>query len=110
MSYITQAKFMNLNTQQKATSKQVSNCVSQLNTQAMVALKQQAYMRTNQDGNVDAEYITLVGADVAPIAAAFKEAKEKMDDIIAVMTGTITPEDIITKYNIDVSQVSAELL
>ncbi len=110
MSSISQAKFQNLNDQRKQTAKQVSQCISQLNAQALVALKQQAYIHKNPDSNIDPEFIDVVGAEVVPVATAFAEVQDKLNDLVSVMNGAITVDEMIAKHSIDVSQVSSELL
>jgi cupin superfamily acireductone dioxygenase involved in methionine salvage len=110
MSFISQTKFQNLNEQRKQTSRSISQCISQLNAHASTALKQQAYLRKNPDLNIDPEFITIMGAEVAPIAAAFAEVQYKLNDIVSVMTEEMTVDDMMEKYNIDLSQVSSELL
>jgi len=110
MSSISQTKFQNLNNQRKATAKQVSQCISQLTAHALAALKQQAYIHKNPDSNIDPEFITIVGAEVVPVATAFEVVQDQLNDLVSVMNDPSTVDAVIAKHSIDVDQVSTELL
>jgi hypothetical protein len=110
MSAMSQAKFVKLNEQQKQTSRQIASLLSQLNALSLTACKQQAYIRTNPDGNITQEYIDTIGANIPAIATAFANVQDKLQDILAVKAGTMLVADMITKHSIVVADVSAELL
>jgi uncharacterized membrane protein YqiK len=110
MSSISTLKFIKLNDNRTKTATSVLNHLSQLDNLALTALEQQAYMRINPDANVDAEFIDAVGTDLTETITAFGKVKAKLEDILAVKAGTMTPEAMVAKYSIDLSDVSKRLL
>mgnify|MGYP003133122369 FL=1 len=103
-------KFTNLNSERKSTQRSVATAISNLNAAANSALKQQAYMRVNPDNNGADELISITKPDFDACAAAFNEVAQKLMDMQAVQAGTMTVEDCIEKYNIDLTEYSNELI
>jgi hypothetical protein len=104
-------KFRNFNTERKATTKAVSDAVSKLNKELAVAIKQQAYMRSNPDDNGANELITIVSDEIDAIAISLSNANSKATDLLAVKAGTMTVEQLLAKYTaINLTEYSEELL
>lgn len=107
---IAQEKFSKLNDLRKTTHKQVSNTVSQLNSYALDAMKQQAYMRKNPDANGADQLIPVVTPDFAAAAAAFNDVAEKLQDMQLVAAEAMTADELVAKYSIDLAAYSNELI
>ena len=103
-------KFTNLNSERKSTQRSVATAISNLNAAADSALKQQAYMRVNPDNNGANELIPICQGDFDSCSAAFNEVAAKLMDMQAVQAGTMTVEDCIAKYGIDLTEYSNELI
>lgn len=107
---VKQTKFNTLNEFRKATSKGVSRAISELNGHASAAIKQSAYMHTNPDDNGSDELVPIIQAEFDLLVTAFAEAQSKLSDLIAVRSGTMTSDALITKYNVNLAEFSNELL
>ena len=108
---ISSEKFSAFNIERKASLSSISKTVSNLNKEMSLALKQQAYMRSNPDNNGADELIQIVASDIDLIAAALQEVNEKAADLLAVKAGTMTVNQLLVKYPaINLNSYSAELL
>ncbi|AJP43414.1 hypothetical protein EP12_06665 [Alteromonas australica] len=103
-------KFTNLNSERKRTQRNVATAISNLNAAADSALKQQAYMRVNPDNNGADELIVITKPDFDACASAFNEVAAKLIDMQAVQAGTMTIDECIAKYGIDLTEYSKELI
>jgi hypothetical protein len=87
-----------------------ANAMSQLESLLLQALSQQAYFHKDPDGiftNSDDQAIITKGAsDLIP---SWNVNLERVNDIIAVIQGTKTTDEIITKYSIDLNEYRKEL-
>lgn len=97
-------------TNQKATSANVARSISALNNDLAAALAHQAYARKNPDANIDAELLGIMGFGVDALLAQYAEVDEKRVDLLSVKAGTMTVDELITKYNIDLTAYSNGLL
>ena len=108
---IQSVKFTNFNTERKALTKSISGSVSALNAGITTAIKQQAYMHKNPDGNGADELISVVSDDIDLIEVALAEVNEKAADLLAVRAGTMTVDESLAKYTaINLEEYSNELL
>ena len=104
-------KFSAFNIERKSSLSSISKTVSALNKEMSLALKQQAYMRSNPDNNGADELIPVVAGDIDLIAIALNEVNEKAADLLAVKAGTMTVDELLVKYPaINLIEYSAELL
>ena len=103
-------KFQKWNENRKQTQRSIASTISNLNAQALDALKQQAYIRVNPDLNISPTFAATVLTDITPVIASFLEAREKLNDLMLVSNGTMTVEDMIAKHSIDINQVSSDLI
>ena len=108
---ISSEKFKTFNTERKSSLSSISKTVSTLNKEMSLALKQQAYMRSNPDNNGADELIPVVADDIDLIAAALNEVNEKAADLLAVKAGAMTVDQLLAKYTaINLIEYSTELL
>lgn len=110
MDSVQQIKLTQFNANQKATAKQVTNNISQLNNHMSAAIEHQAYARKNTDLVVDDTLLTLMGAGVDELLTQFAEVAAKRDDLLAVKNGAMTVDALIAKYNIDLASYSSKLV
>lgn len=96
---ISALKLANYNEQRKQTARQISTAISQLNAQADIALKQQAYMRSNPDANGADELIAVVAPEFNTLSEAFNQVAAKLQDMQAVNAGTMAVDELIAKYS-----------
>lgn len=95
---------------QKNTSSSIARSVSSLNNDLSAALEHQAYARSNPDGIIDAELLTIIGYGVDELLAQYAVVDEKRLDLLNVKSGAMTVEDLIAKYNIDLTAYSNGLI
>jgi len=107
---INQEKFSNLNKLRKDTHKRISNLISQLNASTTSAMKQQAYMHKNPDSNGAPDLIPVVTPDFLAAAEAFNEVVAKLMDMQSVQASSMTVDEFIAKYSINLEEFSAELI
>ena len=108
---IQSEKFRTFNVERKASLKSISGSVSSTNKDLLVAIKQQAYMRSNPDSNGVDELIPIVASEIDSIALALAEVNEKAGDLLAVKSGSMTVTQLLAKYPaINLEEYSAELL
>ena len=107
---ISQLKLANLNEQRKQTQTQVSNAISQLNAQIDIAMKQQAYMHKNPDNNGADELLIASTDNFLATAASFNEVALKVSDMQKVQDGSILIDDHLTKWSLDITEISNELI
>lgn len=107
---LSQLKLSNLNEQRKQTQTQVSNAVSTLNAQTDIAMRQQAYMHKNPDSNGADELLVASTENFLATAAAFNEVASKLSDMQALQSGQMSIDDYLSKYSLDVADISNELI
>ena len=110
MDSTQQHKLTQYMTNQKATSSSVARSISSLNNDLAAALRHQAYARKNPDTNVDAGLLAIIGLGVDRLLAQYSEVDEKRIDLLAVKSGTMTVDELIAKYSIDLSAYSNALI
>lgn len=110
MSEINTLKLQNLNSERKKTQRSVSNAISQLNTAADTAMRQQAYMKKNPDNNGADQLIAVVHPDFLAAASAFNLVAQKLQDMQLVSSGDLSVDDFMAKYNIDLTEFSNGLI
>ena len=110
MNSTQQLKLTQYNTNQKATASTIGRSISSLNNDLASALGHQAYARKNPDGVIDAELLAIINIGVDQLLAQYDEVDQKRLDLIAVKDGTMTVDELIAKYNIDLVKYSNDLL
>ena len=103
-------RFDNYNKQRTQTNNSCANAMSQLETLLLKAITQQAYFRKDPDAiftNDDDK--AIISAGVASLIPSWNKNLERVNDILAVVSGTKTEDEIIAKYNINLSEYRKEL-
>ena len=95
---------------QKATSDTVARSISSLNNDLSAALEHQAYIRKNPDNNADAGLLAVISVGVDSLLAQYAEVDVKRLDLLAVKNGTMTVDELIAKYSIDLNAYSNALI
>ena len=104
-------KFSAFNKERKSSLSAISSDVSKLNKNMMLALKQQAYMRSNPDNNGASDLIPKVASQIDSIAAELAEVNKRASHLLAVKAGTMTIDQILAEYPaINLTEYSDELL
>ena len=104
-------KFSAFNKERKTSLATIGSSVSIINKELSKVLKQQAYMHKNPDNNGANDLIPLVSDKIDVIAQAFAEINAQVVDFMAVKTGTMTIDELLTKYPvINLEEYSKELL
>ena len=107
---VAQLKLQNFNNQRKQNQAAVGASLSRLHEQAMLALKQQAYMHSNPDDNGANELISVVKPEFIALATEFNVIAGLLEDSQAVSAGTMTAAELISKYSLDMTEFSNGLL
>jgi len=109
---LNNVKINNFNQHRKETQRQVSNSLSQLNSQADTAIKQQAYMHLNPDANGANDLIAVVNPEFFALAAQFNTIAEKLVDMqkVADPLDAMTAADMVTKYSLNLASYSESLI
>lgn len=108
---ISSEKFKTFNTERKSSLSSISKTVGTLNKGMSLALKQQAYMRSNPDNNGADELIPVVSDEIDLIAIKLAEVNAKAADLLSVKSGAMTVDELLAKYPaINLTEYSAELL
>ena len=110
MNSLQQIKLTQYMTNQKATSASVARAIASLNNDLASAIEHQAYARKNPDGTVDPELLALMGAGVDALMSQFATVAEKQGDLLAVKEGTMSVDELIAKYGIDLTEYSNGLI
>lgn len=110
MSDLNTLKLSNLNELRKQTEREVSRAISQLNAATGSAMRQQAYMHKNPDTNGADQLIPVATPNFNASAAEFNAIAEKLTDMQKVQAGTLTVDDFIAKYSIDLTEFSNGLI
>ena len=110
MNSLQQIKLTQYMINQKNTVSSVSRSIASLNNDLAAAIQHQAYARKNPDLTIDAELLELMGTGVDALLAQFSEVAAKKDDLLAVRNESMTVDDLITKYNIDLTNYSNSLI
>jgi len=95
---------------QKATNSSVARSISSMNNDLSAAIEHQAYMHKNPDGNIDDGLVAVIGYGAEQLLAQYAEVDEKRLDFLAVKAGTMTVDELIAKYNIDLTKYSNALI
>lgn len=95
---------------QKSTSSSVGRSIASLNNDLSAALEHQAYARKNPDTNVDASLLAAINIGVDQLLSQYAEVDAKRLDLLAVKGGAMTVDELIAKYNIDLTKYSNELI
>ena len=103
-------KLMNFNANQKATVQVIARAVSQLNAAMSQAIEHQAYARKNPDTVIDDELLAGMGSLVDDLMSKMAEVEAKRVDIAAVKAETMTVDESIAKYSINLVNYSAALV
>lgn len=97
-------------TNQKATAANVSRSIASLNNDLAAALEHQAYAHKNPDSNVDPELLEMMGYSFSELLAQYAEVDSKRIDLLNVKAGTMTADELVAKYNIDLAAYSNSLI
>ena len=95
---------------QKSTSSSIGGSISKLNNDLAAALEHQAYARKNPDENIDSSLLGAINIGVDQLLAQYAEVDEKRTDLLAVKDNTMTVDELITKYGIDLTKYSNSLI
>lgn len=107
---ISVTKFDGAFQQCKQNCNQLKNNLAQLKTSVDDAIKIYAYSLKNPDNNNATEIVTHFDAHMNEQITVFNNIAAKMADIEAVKAGTMTADDMIPKYAVDLAKISSELL
>ena len=110
MNSLQQIKLTQYMKNQKETTSSISRSVSLLNNDLSAALEHQAYARKNPDAVIDAGLLVVIGLGIDELLAQYDEADLKRIDLLAVKSGSMTVDDLIAKYNIDLVAYSNALI
>lgn len=103
-------KLQNFNNERKRNQTAVADSLSRLHSQATLTLKQQAYMHLNPDANGADELIAESKPTFDALAAEFNTIALILQDSQAVSAGTMTAAELISKYNLDMTEFSNGLV
>lgn len=110
MNSLQQIKLTQYMKNQKQTSSSIARSVSSLNNDLSAALEHQAYARKNPDLVIDDDLLVVIGLGVDQLLTQYDEADKKRIDLLAVKDGTMTVDELITKYGIDLISYSDALI
>ncbi|WP_372857649.1 hypothetical protein [Pseudoalteromonas sp.] len=110
MNSTQQIKLTQYMTNQKATLSSIGRSIASLNNDLAAAISHQAYARSNPDATVDAELLALINIGVDELLTQYNEVDAKRIDVLAVKDGTMTVDELIAKYNIDLAAYSNALI
>ena len=110
MNSLQTLKLTQFNTNQKKSAQDVSRAISQLNVGMSEAIQHQVYSRKNPDGVVDADMLAAMGSTIEALMAQYSEVVAKRDDLLAVKAGTMTIDELHTKYPFDLTEYSNALI
>lgn len=107
---IAQLKLQNFNEARKTNEEAVSNSLSRLNAQVILAMKQQAYMHLNPDANGADDLISVVSPTFTTLASEFNSIAAMLNAMQEVAAGTLTAADLVSTYSLDLTEFSDDLL
>lgn len=107
---IAQLKLQNFNEARKTNEEAVSNSLSRLNAQVILAMKQQAYMHLDPDANGADDLISVVSPTFATLASEFNSIAAMLNAMQEVAAGTLTAADLVSTYSLDLTEFSDDLL
>lgn len=111
MNSVQQLKLSQFSKNQKDTARNVARAIASLNNDLAAAIEHQAYARKNPDGVVDQGFLDLMSAGVDQLLSQFAEVAEKRDDLLAVRSGAMTVDELLTKYStVDLAAYSNALV
>jgi len=103
-------RFDNYNKQRTATNKQAASTMSQLEVLMLQAINQQAYFHKDPDGIfTDADDKALITKSAAALIPSWNVNLERVNDIVAVMQGQLSVDELMSKYNVDLDTYRLEL-
>lgn len=101
-----QFKYIKFKESQARTAQNVANAVSSLDNAMLEALKVQAYMHSNPDSIIDESNLTKGAAVIDAIAVQYSEVVKKYTDMLSVKDKTMTADELVSKYSLDVQEYS----
>ena len=110
MATIDTLKLQTYNSLKKETQRQVTSNLSQLNANLDKAIIQQAYVRKNPDNLIDAEYLASLSVGFTELETVFMILASKITDMKNVQSETMTADELISKYSVDLTEFSNSLL
>ena len=110
MNSTQQIKLTQYMVNQKSTSGSIARSISSLNNDLSAGLEHQAYARKNPDEVIDAELLSIINVGVDQLLAQYEEVNQKRLDLIAVKDGSMTVDELIAKYSIDLVAYSNGLI
>ena len=110
MNSLQQIKLTQYMSNQKETVSNIARSISSLNKYLAAALELQAYARKNPDLIIDEELLNIIGFGVDELLAQYAEVDAKRIDLLAVKNNTMTVDELIAKYNIDLATYSNKLI
>ena len=99
----------NLNKFAIKTAKSGASGLSALNAALLEAVRVSCKCYKNTDGDVDAELLTKLQADLDSTASGLPACIAILDDLVALRTDPLTVDVVMTKYNVDLTTFNAEL-
>ena len=110
MNSIQQIKLTQYMKNQKETSASIARSIASLNNDLTAALQHQAYARKDPDLVVDSGLLNVIGYSVDELLSQYAEVDQKRLDLLAVKANTMAVDDLIAKYNIDITSYSNGLI
>lgn len=110
MNSTQQIKLTQYMKNQKETLSNIARQISQLNNDLSAAIEHQTYARKNPDLVIDEGLLALINIGVDQLLSQYDEVDAKRIDILAVKNGTMTVDELITKYSVNLTNYSNGLL
>jgi len=99
-------KLNNFNKARKTTQQKVTSNISELKALAMDVVKQQIYMWEDPDSNGAGELFDVVNPAFFEQVVQLEQTNAIYYDVIAVANRQMTPEELKTKYSVDLVEFS----
>ena len=106
---MSELKLKNLNDNYKVVTGAIRSHTSKLQGSLTEAITQQSYIHKNPDGNITEEDLAVMQTSFLELVIEFNKLGPMVDDMTAVHTGAMTPDELITKYSVDVDGYSNDL-
>ena len=110
MNSLQQIKLTQYMSNQKQTSANIGRSIASLNSDLSAALEHQAYARKNPDLIIDADLLDVIGVGVDQLLAQYAEVDAKRVDLLNVKSGSMSVDELIAKYNINLTAYSNALI
>lgn len=110
MNSIQAIKLTHYITNYKASGVAAARSIAELNNTLGGALTYQAYARKDPDGIIDEDLLALMSYSLDQLLAQYDEVDAKRADLLAVRSGDMTVDELIAKYQIDLTTFSNELI